>query len=299
MDKKLYIHIGSPKTATTTIQNFLFEQKEFLHEHGYHYMETGLNEKLKCHHDLIWGLGLHKAPPYALKNVKKNHNLLINLIKEEIEKYKNKHFIISSELLFFIQNFKEINKITDNFIEDKRKIIFIVSLRRQDTFFESLYQQIIKDGETVDFEQWMKRAKILGNYNMLLGRIMDISERKNIRINIFDSRKENFNPVKEHLVMLDIQEDIIKSLDVENVKENQSLSLEQVEKLRAFNRSKGNNRYQLIQSFYEENRANKENRAVFFDEIKRDDIIKMYVESNLNLVKRMNIPSKEAKYLFY
>ena len=69
--KKLYIHIGLPKTATSSIQNFLFENRQLLNQHGYHYVNTGLNKDLQCHHDLIWKLGLHHSPDYVQKNIQK------------------------------------------------------------------------------------------------------------------------------------------------------------------------------------------------------------------------------------
>ena len=38
---KLYLHIGTAKTATTSIQEVLFQNRELLNSHGCHFLQCG------------------------------------------------------------------------------------------------------------------------------------------------------------------------------------------------------------------------------------------------------------------
>ncbi|SFP13390.1 hypothetical protein SAMN04488056_12339 [Cohaesibacter marisflavi] len=54
MDQKtIYVHIGTYKTGTTSIQKSLAANRDKLMECGLHYLKAGLNNELKKH------MGIH------------------------------------------------------------------------------------------------------------------------------------------------------------------------------------------------------------------------------------------------
>ncbi len=166
--------------------------------HGYHYVNTGLNTDLECHHDLIWKLGLHHGLESNQKNISIHTDRILQKLNAEHKQHNDKHLIISSELLAFLDDFRKLKPILAVF--DNRDIKFIACLRRQDTFLESLYQQVVKDGISDTFQTWYPKAKKISNYNLLIANLLQITKKENIVINTFNSKKNGFNPTAEFLV---------------------------------------------------------------------------------------------------
>ncbi|ECK1948373.1 hypothetical protein FQV93_06695, partial [Campylobacter lari] len=95
-----YVHIGTPKTGTTSIQKFLNDNREALKQIGYYYPVT-LSEN---HWELPISLGV-------LHYSKNSSNVYVKLAKERLEElrneiFKNKcsNYIFSSELFYEYSN---------------------------------------------------------------------------------------------------------------------------------------------------------------------------------------------------
>jgi len=134
MKRSLYIHIGTHKTGSTAIQSFLTLNKNIMQEFGVLYPNKSEN------HYLITKELREKEKPFLDKETQ-----LYKIFSEIREKKSNK-YIISSE------GFCESDKILIPRLKDALKFFaidfetkIIVYLRPQVSWFESSYQQIVKD----------------------------------------------------------------------------------------------------------------------------------------------------------
>ena len=292
---RVFIHIGLPKTATSSIQSFLYDNSAFLDQHGYHYLQTGLNHNLKCHHDMVWKLGLHKGPSYVEEDIEKYRQEILDSLMAEVANNQEKDLILSSELLTFIGDFKQLNPILDIF-KDK-EIKYILNLRRQDRFLESLYQQVVKDGVGQSFEEWFHKSRGVANYNVLVTRLLQITTKENVIINMFDSRIPNLHPTENFLLSLGFDKEYLRRFNIENIRENESLSREQIDKLQASNMLNPNLRFALMQEFAEENSQSSVDKAQYLNDEWRKRIIDSFQISNLKLIETMELSPEVAKYL--
>ncbi len=285
--KKLYIHIGLPKTATSSIQNFLFKNDHFLNKHGYHYANTGLNIGSQCHHDLIWTLGLHQGPDYVQKDIQKHKSKVLQELAAEHTQHSDKHLIISSELLTFLDEFKRLAPMLAIF--KNRDIKFIVNLRRQDTFLESLYQQVVKNGISDTFETWYPKARNIADYNLLFKNILQVTEKENIVIGIFNSRKKGFNPAREFLSLIDLCD---KTIDVENCSKNKRLPASCIKIIRFSNSLNLKINYKLVDFFskYKDRLPLLSNNKGYLDDDQRTAIMREFNASNKALTDRIELP---------
>jgi hypothetical protein len=242
--KKLFIHIGLPKTATSSIQHFLFNNGDFLHKNGYHYLNTGLNSDLHCHHDLVWKLGLHAGPDYVCKDIQRHKNETLAELATEHAQHTDKHLIISSELLTFLDDFSALKPFLSIF--GNRTIRFIVNLRRQDSFLESLYLQVVKDGISDTFQTWYPKAKHIADYNLLISKILQITEQASLKVGIFGNEKKESNPVEDFLSSVGLDD---KTFTVENHFQNVRLAAVCIKTIRISNSLNLNINYKLVDFF--------------------------------------------------
>ena len=292
---RVFIHIGLPKTATSSIQSFLYNNSAFLNQHGYHYVQTGLNQNLKCHHDLVWKLGLHKGPSYVEDDIERYKQEILTNLRAEVNNNLDRDLILSSELLTFIGDFKRLQPVLDVF-KDK-EIYYILNLRRQDKFLESLYQQVVKDGLALTFKQWFDQSRGVANYNVLLTRLLQVTKKENIIIDVFDSGIQNLHPTENFLCSLGFDKKYIKAFNIQNIIENESLSREQVDKLQASNMLNPELRYALLREFTEENENANIQKATYLTDIGRQKIYESFETSNLKLIERMNLVEDKFYYL--
>jgi len=292
--KKLFIHIGLPKTATSSVQNFLFNNHPFLDEHGFCYIKTGLNEKLKCHHDIVWKLGLHSAPSYVEKDIEKYRDEILNSLIVENQKCYDKDLILSSELLTFLDDYEKLNPILEIF--SNREIKFIINIRRQDRFLESLYQQIVKDGTSLSFNEWLEQSREVANYNNLIKRLLKVTTKENIIIDLFDTNSQKLFPVEKFLILLGFDEEFILKMEINNSIENESLSKEQIEIIRKSNKLDYNSRYKLLEKFLADNQNNSVVKASYLNDEQRKNIINSFQKSNNELIELMNLSDSISSF---
>jgi len=139
----VYLHIGTPKTGTTFLQNFLFDNRDKLLEKGYLYPIAGTNLSsqsllTRCSHRQLVMLLLKQG------NWAENLGIWEDL-KSEIKTVKPQNVIISAEGFTGRPGahnpdvIAQIKKMLENY---ETKIV--VYLRRQDKFFSSYYCQRIR-----------------------------------------------------------------------------------------------------------------------------------------------------------
>jgi len=152
-NRKIYIHIGTHKTGTTTIQNVLESNRDslkkdriiFLGKYRKLFTEFSEGNKyndeaylLKVRNELNKDLDLYENET--------NYNFIIS--NEKLSGDKNSGYLNSNELA------KSLKTITERLNLDVTIIVFI---RRQDAFIESLYTQRIYNGETFTFDEYLSR----------------------------------------------------------------------------------------------------------------------------------------------
>jgi hypothetical protein len=148
----IYLHIGTPKTGTTALQKFLFDNREKLLEKGYLYPISGIistaqNSKRSPQHlGLCEALVKHYDIKYPVDtNSRDKCERSWEELKREINTINPKTVIISSEFFTAMQEYynPDIIALVKKRLEDyETKIVLYV--RRQDDFFRSSYCQYMK-----------------------------------------------------------------------------------------------------------------------------------------------------------
>lgn len=155
--KTLYLHIGTPKTATTSIQSFCYQNREILEKQGFYYP--------------MFDYHFQNIQPY------RNAHFLICRVRDENERaiveqqecitYEGIHrvqqlfevhdkIILSDEGIWnrgFIKDADCWTKIQKEFVEKGIEVKVIVYLRRQDDFLYSWWNQQIKEG-MAKYSKW-------------------------------------------------------------------------------------------------------------------------------------------------
>lgn len=130
MAKTLYLHIGLPKTGTSSIQQFFELNRTLLQDNGYLYPQTGIAK----------GSG-HARIAEEVKNNKKQ---VLKYLKKELNNSKCDKFVISSENFFAFEE-AAIKRLYRQLY--RYRVYVIVYLRRQDARVESGYLQVLRDAE--------------------------------------------------------------------------------------------------------------------------------------------------------
>lgn len=155
----VYLHIGTPKTGTTALQNFLPANEEILEQHGICYPDFGFRYK---------GQGIYRNAHFLVVNhYGENGEKLIEQEKEDYERGLDcleecaKKFpkIILSDEGIWKQSVRETDDFWVKLKEDLDKrnldLKIIVYLRRQDLFVQSHWAQRIKEGQQYDFNEYL------------------------------------------------------------------------------------------------------------------------------------------------
>lgn len=180
MNKTLYIHIGSGKTGSTALQSFLAcNEDELSNEYGIKYICTGRAENK--HRALDYNAGRNN--PLFENKV----NSLITDLNHEILNGKEHSYIISDE---------DFPGLTDVEISNYRRMIdssvnikVIVYLRRQDTYVESWFNQIVKTGQySANYSRLLNNIEKKGllNYHQLLSKWALVFGKSNIIVRPYE-----------------------------------------------------------------------------------------------------------------
>lgn len=225
-DKKLIIHIGVRKTATTTLQNGLFVQ---LHNKG-----------------LINYLGKVNLINNDLKNVEeinKNYQKVIDCLLYRNEENCYLHNLIKSDIVNIFSdeilsniayNIKKTRKVTIDTSEFAKKIytyfesaasniVILVTIRNQQTFIPSNYAQIIKyNMNNPKIKTWKKYLNFLLNnkqifsnfyYDKLLQSWVEVFGKDQIKILFYEDFLEDKRFfVRELSKIIGISEDTVMFL---------------------------------------------------------------------------------------
>jgi hypothetical protein len=192
MSNELVFHIGMPKTGSTALQRFLYENGDVLKQYRWSYpnLKNELPNMQQCRFLKEKNGDLFHIYNYASANEKLfeyNWNILWKQVLKHLE---NENIIISSEDLFeYPADFWErVKKKYD-------QVRAIVYLRRQDRYIESVWNELIKDTNCLDktFHEYvndhteMKRLKL--DYKKQLDEISSVLGKDNLIVRIYENKQ--------------------------------------------------------------------------------------------------------------
>lgn len=127
---KIWMHIGSPKTGTTSLQSFLNDNAQVLRETGrVNFMETG---RAHIAHNQL-----------AASARTGNATKLMEGMLREADAAPDITHVASSEMLFNLYTARKLAVAAPD--EFKSRVKVVCYLRRQDSYLEALYKQLLKN----------------------------------------------------------------------------------------------------------------------------------------------------------
>jgi len=151
MNKKLILHIGTEKTGTTSIQDFLSDNKDELVEQGVFIPKTpcGLSPN---HRKLATACldGLHRDDSFKEFNIKDfsrwKENTLVEIRNELVSSNLKVHVLSSEHFSSRLVGVASINRLYTFLKEIYSEIKVVIYFRRQDEYAVSLYSTYLKSG---------------------------------------------------------------------------------------------------------------------------------------------------------
>jgi hypothetical protein len=152
---RLYIHIGTHKTGTTSIQAFLRKQADILGAAGIYVPTAGVLDEQSGHHNIGWGLrGEPRFDPV--------HGTLQDLIAELGQSSADAAVISSEDFEYLVDNPAALLCLEQALAEAGHEPYYILFTRRADTYAVSLYGELRQHhGLTARFRDFT--AEILRN----------------------------------------------------------------------------------------------------------------------------------------
>ena len=284
--KNLYIHIGTPKTGTTTIQKFLSSNREILLNKGIYYPKFPFEWEDALGTDGNFGWWAHGGMDYKTK---------VGIINDLFIEHDN--VLLSSEDIWLEEPDKI--KFLKELCPDKYNIKVIVYLRKQIEYLESQYREIIR--------VWQEKedmGKICSSNNPVVSAIMATLDYCSVLDNMESViGKDNIivRPYeKQQFVDENIVHDFLKCLGIEayddfifyKTKYNPAMDNAVLKVKTAMNKSKEYNQNDMLGCFYTilrvdgsvENSENK-NRSLIPYAIRRF-FMDRYIDSNKKIAHK-------------
>ncbi len=184
----VYLHIGTPKTGSSSLQTFLFNNRDKLLKKGVlyplliktvTYPQNSGQKRKKSHHNLHWSL---TKDPESIKSYKAYNPMAGDWtdLHKEIDELNPKpdKIIISAESFYDLlppENIPLIKKYLKGY---KTKII--VCLRNQYEYFRSYYCLRVKVGYKNSLRQFILENKAQGDYFQMLSPWSEVFGKENI-----------------------------------------------------------------------------------------------------------------------
>lgn len=196
--KTLYLHVGTPKTATSSIQKFLAGNRSVLEAHGYCYPRSlhkypDVNPRRNGH--FLVGKVANKNGGHKRKTEEAYLQEGYELIVKSFAKFDN--VILSDESIWFGASYsrKDVFERLKEEADQKGYVVkVIVYLRRQDQFLLSKWNQAVKQnvawGSGLTCEEYLKasqdREPDVYQYGKRLDVLAGILGKENLIVRVFE-----------------------------------------------------------------------------------------------------------------
>ncbi len=221
---EIYLHIGTHKTGTTTLQYFLSSNREALAQQGILYPKSGLIEAQ------VYS-GSHKLGWCLLKKRGESELTPWHDLKEEIRTSRLQKVIISTES-FSLLSPDSILKVKE--FLGGHQVYIIIYFRNYKDYFRSRYAQLIQDvgnqdkkrhdinrPRTISFPKYINENQSVINYDLLLRNWGEVFGYDALLIRCFDKIIQDSTLVRDLSSILRI--DKISELDSTDIRKNISL----------------------------------------------------------------------------
>lgn len=235
--KKLWLHIGTHKTGTTTLQRFFQLNRQGLGELGIEYPTAGsyyyadeASQSLLAHS--LRG----ERPAYIRRQVSFSREQCVADIRRDIANSPHPQVLVSSEHFSQAATAEDVRAIRQVFDGLVSSIGIIVYLRRQDSRMESGYNQRTKSGmNTQTLAHWASQhLRVAPTNHFLYDQKLDLfaSEfgRENITVRVFE--RQQLHPqglIHDFMAAIGVHD--LSGLTIAPA-ENESLPVEVVEAMR-------------------------------------------------------------------
>ncbi len=186
-----YIHIGTMKTGTSSIQNFLYLNRSLLQKQNYYYpISIKNNNRLNDHNPLAHRFDILLNKTNDLKSFSRTFNYL----NDEIKICNCNNVIISTENIQWLLNSQKKVAYFFSFLTSIfNNIKIIIYLRDVDGLFISMCSQVIKNGTHSNYHFLHpcqnEKAKILSDYRQTLQWWGEVFGRENLIVRLFDKNE--------------------------------------------------------------------------------------------------------------
>lgn len=240
--REIVLHIGSGKTGTTSIQDFLHQNRDLLSQLGYLYPGApGRHRHYRLSLSVQSDSVLQRLPTWRgersrFASADSFRREFHHQLMREINKAAKPNVLLSDEALYGLpsQALQRLHRLLGQI--GSKSLRVIVYLRRQDDHLASRYQQVVKVGETRRLIDRVRQSRLKGTYDYY-SRLCLWHER--IAPTTFKVRQFERNSFVEGSLILDFLEAAgldNKCFHLNNVRErNESLNAESIEFLRIIN----------------------------------------------------------------
>lgn len=280
MKKKIFLHIGTHKTGTTSLQSFMDFNRNSLHEQGILYPKTGWYH----HSQHMLAFQLKNILPPGMPDYDEN---IWNDLRNEIDSFSGSRVLISSEEFSTITS-KEVSTLKEEL--KNYDVEIIIYLRRQDELFESMFNQQTKDWRSprkAPISFFLKEPENIYqflNYENLLAPWIENFNLDHVHIRLYDKNcMPELDTVKDFIVFLRLDADKLNF--AQNKKLNISVGAKALEAIRLsknldIDEIDRKNLFDIVINLF-----TKKSQESLLSSKERKSILDKYDESNNNIYK--------------
>ncbi|KAA1002561.1 hypothetical protein FVF58_37180 [Paraburkholderia panacisoli] len=156
--RQILVHCGLHKTATTTIQIALAEQFDRLRSLGFLYPLAGRIDELSGHHNIAWQIARDR------RFNRENGDL--DALFKEIQAFDGHVLVSTEDFENSVSRIKRFLPLLQRARSIGRSVTFIVYIRSQVSYLESLYQEMLKYGFGDEYAEFADAALAHGSLRL-------------------------------------------------------------------------------------------------------------------------------------
>ncbi|MDA0890716.1 MAG: hypothetical protein O3C15_00170 [Proteobacteria bacterium] len=236
MARVLHLHIGVHKTGTTSLQEFLFGNRDILEQRGFHYpTNAAYFWRGELSHSFLAHSLRAERPHYLPAMATYDADTAYQQLAADVANKKNYQIILSSEHFSLLYSKDDVARVAERLLEICPTTKIYVYLRRQDEAIEANYKQGIRTKAFwVDFPTYVSNALASNydrwNYQLLVDNYRQAFGKDSVFVRLYEPDK---------LLNANIIDDFLRVLGLENrppfrqiSRQNQSWPVEALEFLR-------------------------------------------------------------------